>query len=80
MRKAFRTDQKPTIASIRERALPILTHYGATRAGIFGSLARGEDTSESDVDVLVELGKDLSLSTFQIYASWRVNEAVSRNG
>ena len=28
--------------------------YGITRIGIFGSVARGEHTEESDVDVLVE--------------------------
>ncbi|MCL2413175.1 MAG: nucleotidyltransferase family protein [Bacteroidales bacterium] len=28
--------------------------YGITRMGIFGSVARGEHTEESDVDVLVE--------------------------
>ncbi len=28
--------------------------YGITRIGIFGSVARGEHTPESDVDVLVE--------------------------
>lgn len=28
--------------------------YGITRMGIFGSVARGEHTEDSDVDVLVE--------------------------
>lgn len=28
--------------------------YGITRLGIFGSVARGEQTEESDVDVLME--------------------------
>jgi len=28
--------------------------YGISRMGIFGSVARGEQTAESDVDVLVE--------------------------
>jgi predicted nucleotidyltransferase len=30
------------------------TEYGIRRIGIFGSVARGEQTPESDVDVLVE--------------------------
>ena len=30
------------------------SEYGITRIGIFGSVARGEHTEESDVDVLVE--------------------------
>lgn len=29
--------------------------YGITRIGIFGSVARGEQTTDSDVDVCVEL-------------------------
>ncbi len=35
--------------------------YNVTRAGLFGSCARGEDTEISDVDILVEFGDDLSL-------------------
>jgi len=30
------------------------SEYGITRIGIFGSVARGEQTEDSDVDVLVE--------------------------
>ncbi len=30
------------------------TKYGITRIGIFGSVARGEQTDESDVDICVE--------------------------
>lgn len=35
--------------------------YNVTRAGLFGSCARGEDTEISDVDILVEFGDNLSL-------------------
>lgn len=31
-----------------------LQQYGVTRIGVFGSVARGEATDESDVDLLVE--------------------------
>ena len=51
----------PTLESIRQRILPILTHYGATRAGVFGSLARGDLSLESDIDILVALGENFSL-------------------
>lgn len=33
--------------------------YGATRLGIFGSVARGEATETSDVDIVVEMPPDL---------------------
>jgi len=38
--------------------LPILKKAGVIQAGIFGSFARGEETPESDLDILVELEKD----------------------
>ena len=33
----------------------ILRNYGILRLGIFGSVARGEQTEDSDLDVFVEL-------------------------
>ncbi|MHB8463660.1 MAG: nucleotidyltransferase family protein, partial [Acidimicrobiales bacterium] len=31
-----------------------LRHYGATEVFVFGSVARGEDTASSDIDLLVD--------------------------
>ena len=39
---------------IGTRVLPALRRHGVVRAGIFGSVARGEARSGSDLDVLVE--------------------------
>ena len=39
-----------------------VNHYGLTRIGIFGSVARGQHTENSDVDVCYE-GAPLSLLT-----------------
>ncbi len=33
----------------------VLKEKGVTKAGLFGSYARGEETSTSDVDILVKL-------------------------
>ena len=33
----------------------ILTRYGASRPAVFGSVARGEATNDSDIDLLVDL-------------------------
>lgn len=52
------------IEQIKEQVLPILRRYGAKRAGLFGSLVREEMTEGSDIDILVELNKDLSLLDF----------------
>ena len=35
-----------------------------TMLGVFGSVARGEDTAKSDVDLLVRLGKPLGFVEF----------------
>ena len=50
-----------TIEEIKIKILPILGKYGASMASIFGSVARGEATDESDVDILVELPEGSSL-------------------
>ena len=54
----------PTIEEIKERSLPVLNRYGATRAGVFGSVARGEASGRSDVDLLVNLPEPIGLFEF----------------
>lgn len=46
---------------IIERILPILKKHKVLRAGIFGSFARGEQTKNSDVDVLVNISDSVGL-------------------
>lgn len=53
-----------TIEEIKDKILPILKKYGVKRAGIFGSVARGESTEESDIDILVEIEGRMSLLDF----------------
>lgn len=53
MNRAIRTYQKQILALARE--------HGAHNVRVFGSAARGEDTSESDLDVLVNMEKGRSL-------------------
>jgi predicted nucleotidyltransferase len=40
---------------LREKILPVLLPCGVKRIAIFGSVVRGKDTPESDIDILVEL-------------------------
>jgi len=42
----------------------ILSSYGVKKAAVFGSYARNTQTDESDIDILVELGKKMSLLDF----------------
>lgn len=46
--------KKPEIEAIARK-------YGAHNVRVFGSVARGEDTPRSDVDILVDLKKGISL-------------------
>ncbi len=54
-----------TIDEIKKKTLPILKKYDLKRAGVFGSVVRGELGEESDVDILVEIERDdMSLLDF----------------
>lgn len=39
---------------LRRQVLPILKQHNVKRAALFGSFARGEETSCSDLDLLIE--------------------------
>lgn len=54
----------PQIKEIKQKILPILKRHGTKKAGLFGSCVRGEMKKGSDVDILVEIGKDISLLDF----------------
>jgi len=42
------------LAQIRQNLLVIRERYGVARIGIFGSVARNEETPASDIDIPVE--------------------------
>jgi len=44
--------------------LPIMREYGVKKAALFGSFVRREMKKNSDIDVLVEIGADISLLDF----------------
>jgi predicted nucleotidyltransferase len=48
---------------IKQRIRPILDKYGIRRAGIFGSIARGESVA-NDIDLLVKIDRKISLLEF----------------
>lgn len=49
------------LEEIKKKLAPILKATGVTRAALFGSIARGDQTKESDIDILVDLPKGMSL-------------------
>jgi len=46
---------------LREKIMPVLIPYGVKRVALFGSVVRGEDTAQSDVDILVAFRAPLGL-------------------
>lgn len=52
------------IEEVKRKILPILQRYGVKRVGLFGSCVRGEMREDSDIDILVEIEKDISLLDF----------------
>tara|TARA_Y100000310_G_scaffold189745_1_gene189714 strand:+ start:510 stop:827 length:318 start_codon:yes stop_codon:yes gene_type:complete len=52
------------VRQIAKASIPILKRNGVVKAGIFGSYARGEEKKKSDVDILVDIKKKMSLFDF----------------
>lgn len=50
-----------SVQTIEQKARPILEKYGVVKAALFGSVARGTGTKDSDIDFLVDFpaGKTL---------------------
>jgi predicted nucleotidyltransferase len=58
-----------------------LRRFGVSHASVFGSVARGEASADSDVDVLVELDQDRAMGIFE-YARLKlyINEILNGAG
>ncbi len=41
-------------AELRGKILPVLMPYGVKRVALFGSVVRGDETPDSDIDILVD--------------------------
>ena len=50
-----------TLAARRERVLELAAKHKASNVRVFGSVVRGEDAPESDIDLLVDLAPDADL-------------------
>jgi len=55
---------KTNLDVIKEKAVPILKEAGVTHSSLFGSYVRGEQTDNSDIDILVEVPKGTGLFAF----------------
>ena len=70
----------------RQEIIEIVARHGANNVRIFGSAVRGEATPESDIDLLVDTGSDISswfpaglIIDLQELLGWRV-EVVTERG
>ena len=68
---------KMNVEEIKRRISPILKRYGVKKVGLFGSYVRGEMKEDSDIDMLVEIEKPISLLDF-IGLKLEIEEALKR--
>lgn len=50
-----------TVNEIKTITAPVFERHGVAYAALFGSIARGEDKPQSDVDILVRLGRRIGM-------------------
>ena len=68
-------DRERVLSALRAQREHIEQRYGVRIIGIVGSVARGEATEESDVDVIAEIIGIPSLFDLS-HAEWDLEEAV----
>ena len=66
------------LQEIRSTLNKIAEQFGASDLRVFGSVARGEETADSDVDFLVELPKGYDLFSQRIPLTQRLSELLNR--
>ena len=49
------------VSARREQVMAVATRHHANRVRVFGSVARGDDRPDSDIDLLVDFAPDSSL-------------------
>ena len=57
----MKTKNAKEINDVKKKILPLLKMHDVSRAGIFGSFARGEAKKTSDIDILVKFKGSKSL-------------------
>ncbi len=69
--------KQPEKKELKKKILPILRRHRIKRAALFGSCARGEMDKDSDIDILVEIEKDISLFDF-VGIELEIQDALQR--
>lgn len=68
-----------TLRSQRDTILALSQHYGAQHIRVFGSVARGEDQPDSDVDFLVDFPVGYDLFAQRLPLTDRLAELLGRS-
>lgn len=68
-----------SIAELKEKISPILRAYGIKKASVFGSVSRGDDRPDSDVDLLVELGPGPMGMIEYIRLKYKLEESLGKD-
>jgi len=54
-------DKQTILAFLKENRIMLQEKYQIKKIGLFGSYAKGEETSESDIDILVDMPSSFDL-------------------
>ena len=57
-------EKQDILAKLRENEAT-LKRLGVSHAALFGSVARGDDRPDSDIDIMVEIAPDARIGLFQ---------------
>ena len=55
LEKGLRVNREEILEKLRELKPLLEQEYGVVKLGLFGSVARGDNTEDSDVDILIEV-------------------------
>ncbi|OGH64649.1 MAG: hypothetical protein A2821_04320 [Candidatus Magasanikbacteria bacterium RIFCSPHIGHO2_01_FULL_41_23] len=61
MKKIVKQKSILTLSDIQAKARPVFVNFDVKKAHLFGSYARGEATSKSDIDIIIEFKGQKSL-------------------
>jgi predicted nucleotidyltransferase len=60
----MRSNRQDILASLKNLKKEVAKEYSVKTIGVFGSVARNEQTGRSDIDLLVEFSKPVGFVTF----------------
>lgn len=69
----------PQLKAQKGAIAALSTQYGARRIRVFGSVARGEDSPESDVDFLVDFPRGYDLFAQRLPLTYRLADLLHRH-